>query len=83
MANFFTKSKVTAVEWPRNPTNFDPIEKLLTEINDKDAENQLPSANDVTRGAIKEIWVEELSKECCKSLIHSMTRRIEGNGLES
>ena len=53
-----------------------PIENLWTLMKNKVSEKQPTSGAELVK-VIKEVWVKEISKEYCQSLIDSMPRRIE------
>ena len=77
VTNFLVESKVKALGWPGNSRKLNPIENLWTEMKEKIAGKQPSSVKDLIR-VVKKVWVKELSKECCKDLIHSMPRRVDG-----
>ena len=82
MTNFL-KKKVKILDWPGNSPDLNPIENLWTVMKDKVVKKQPSSLPDLCR-AIKEVCVNEISKEYCANLVNSMPRRlaavIQNNG---
>ena len=76
VATDFLKNKISVLEWPGNSPDINPIENLWTIMKDKVADKQPSSAQNLKQ-AIKDVWVTEITQECCESLVSSMPRRIQ------
>ena len=74
--NFLDNNNINLLEWPGNSPDLKPIENLWTNMKNKVSEKQPLSGAELVK-AIKEVWVKEISKEHCQSLIESMPRRIK------
>ncbi|KAI0217548.1 hypothetical protein LSAT2_030687, partial [Lamellibrachia satsuma] len=59
-----------------NRPDLNPIENLWTIMKDKVADKQSSSAQNLKQ-AIKDIWVTEITREYCESLVYSMPPRIK------
>ena len=73
---FLGENHVTALDWPGNSPDLNPIENLWTKMKDFVAEKQ-PSSGKALIQTIKEVWVQEISADYCNSLIASMPRRLQ------
>ena len=74
--NFLDNNNIYLLEWPGNSRDLNPIENLWTDMKNKVSEKQPLSGAELVK-AIKEVWVKEISKEYCQSLIKSMPKRIK------
>ena len=72
---FPAQNKVKVPKWPGYSPELNPIKNLSTELKNKVSERQ-PSSVPELAGVIKEVWVREISKEYCQSLIKSVPRRM-------
>ena len=73
---FLGENHVTALDWPGNSPDLNPIENLLSKMKDLVVVKQ-PSSGKVLIQTIKEVWMQEISADYCNSLIASMPRRLE------
>ena len=71
--NFLNNNNIELLGWPKSGPDFNPIENLWTNRKNKMSEKQPSSSAELVKVA-KEIWVKEMSKEYCQSLIESMPR---------
>ena len=76
LKNFLDSNNIDLLEWPGNSPNLNPIENLWSNMKIKVSEKQPLSGAELVK-AIKEVWVKEISKEYCQSLMKSMPRRIK------
>ena len=74
--NFLDSNNTDLLEWLGNSPDLNPIENFWTNMKNKVSEKQPLSGAELVK-AIKEVWVKEISKEYCQSLIESMPRRIK------
>ena len=74
--NFLDSNNIHLLERPGNSPDLNPIENLWTNMKNKVFEEQPLSGAELVK-AIKEVWVNKISKEYCQSLIESMPRRIK------
>ena len=74
--NFLDNKNIELLGRLGNSPNLNSIENLWTNMKNKASEKQ-PSSGTELVNAIKEVWVKEISKEYCQSLIKRMTRRIK------
>ena len=73
---FLKKNEMSALEWPVNTPYLNPIENRWTIVKDKMAYRQ-PSNAVNRRQVIKEVLVNEITQEYRKSVVPSMSRRIQ------
>ena len=59
------------MDWPDNSSYLNPIENLWAILKDKVANKHPISAKDLEI-AIKRIWMQKITAEYCKHLVHSM-----------
>ena len=74
--NFLDSNNINLLKWPGNSPDLNPIKNLWTNMKNKVSEKQPLSGAELVK-AIKEVWVKEIFKEYCQSLIESMPRRIK------
>ena len=74
--NFLDSNNINLCKWPGNSPDLNPIENLWTNMKNKVSEKQPLSGAELVK-AIKEVWVKEISKKYCQSLIKSMPKRIK------
>ena len=74
--NFLDSNNINLLEWPGNSPDLNSIENLWTKMKNKVLEKQPLSGAELVK-AMKEVWVKEISKKYCQSLIESMPRRIK------
>ena len=74
--NFLDSNNIELLEWPGNSPDLNLIENLCTNMKNEVSEKQPVSDAELVK-AIKEVWVNEISKEYCQSLIESILRRIK------
>ena len=74
--NFLDSNNINLLKCPGNSLDLNPIENSWTNMKNKVSEKQSLSGAELVK-AIKEVWVKEVSKEYCQSLIESMPRRIK------
>ena len=74
--NFLDSNNIDLLECPENSPNLNLIENLWTNIKNIVLEKQPLSGAEWVK-AIKEVWVKEISKKYCQSLIESMPKRIK------
>ena len=67
---------MTALDWPGNSPDLNPVETLWAKMKDLVAEKQ-PSSGKALIQTIKEIWVQEISADYCNSLVASMLRLLQ------
>ena len=65
---FLGENHVTALDWPGNSPDSNPIKNLWAKMKDLMAEKQ-PSRGKALIQTIKEVWVQEISADYCNSLI--------------
>ena len=73
---FLETNHVTTLDWPGNSPDLNPIENLWAQMKDFVAEKQ-PSNGKMLVQTIKEVWVKEISKDCCASLVASIPHRLQ------
>ena len=74
--NFLDSNNINLLKWPGNSPNLNPIKNLWTNMKNKVSEKQPLSGAELVK-PIKEVWVKEIFKDYCQSLIESMPRRIK------
>ena len=67
----FLKKNIKTLDWPGNSPDFNPIENLSAILKEKVADKHPTSAKDM-KMTIKCIWMQKITTEYCKHLIHSI-----------
>ncbi len=62
--------------WPGSSPDLNPIENLWVHMKQKVAATNPSSETDLIQ-AIKRVWTNEITPECCRNFVHSMPDRIE------
>ena len=76
VSQFLKSKKIQILDWPGSIPDLNPIENLWTVLKDKISERQ-PTNAKMLEQALKEVWVQEMTTEYCRSLVESMPKRLE------
>lgn len=73
---YFATEGVEVLDWPGNSPDLNPIENLWC-VMKRRVRAKCPKTIQDLKRAILEVWVKEINENYCKTLVHSMPRRIE------
>ena len=73
---WFVDAELEVLEWPGNSPDLNPIENLWHQAKMKLQRRNTSSVPKLIK-AIKEMWVKDMDAAYCKSLVHSMPRRLQ------
>ena len=76
VSQFLKSKKNQILDWPGNSPDLNPVENLWTVSKNKVSERQPTNAKTLEQ-AIKEVWVQEMTTEFCRSVVESMPKRLE------
>ena len=70
VSDFFKKKNIKTLDWPGNSPELNIIENLWAILKDQVADEHPTSAKDL-KIAIKRKWMQKITAEYCKHLVHS------------